>query len=40
VADAPRGSLGGVPDLLTCPAAELSARLDRGESLLPRSTIR
>jgi uncharacterized protein len=40
VADAPRGSLRGVPDLLTCPAAELSARLDRGESLLPRSTIR
>ncbi len=40
VADAPRGSLRGVPELLTCPATELSARLDRGESLLPRSTTR
>jgi uncharacterized protein len=40
VADTPHGSLRGVPDLLTCPAAELTARLDQGESLLPRSTTR
>jgi HD superfamily phosphohydrolase len=40
VADTPRGSLRGVPELLTCPATELGARLDRGESLLPRSTTR
>jgi uncharacterized protein len=40
VADAPRGSLRSVPDLLTCPAAELRARLDEGHSLLERSSIR
>jgi hypothetical protein len=40
VADPPRGSLRGVPELLTCPATELGARLDRGESLLPRSMTR
>jgi hypothetical protein len=39
VADAPRESLARVPDLLTCPAAELRARLDCGQSLLKRSTI-
>ena len=37
VADTPRAPLHGVPDLLTCPATELRARLDRGQALLERS---
>ncbi|MEO6057039.1 MAG: HD domain-containing protein [Gemmatimonadales bacterium] len=40
VAETPRVSLGGVPDLLTCPAAELRARLDGLQPLLKRSTAR
>ena len=38
VADAPRGPLRGVPELLTCPAAELTARLERDQPLLERSS--
>jgi hypothetical protein len=40
VAEMPRVQLRGVPDLLTCPAAELHARLDRGHTLLERSSTR
>jgi HD superfamily phosphohydrolase len=40
VAETPRAPLTGVPQLLTCPAAELRARVDRGEALLERSSTR
>ena len=40
VAEFPRAPLRGVPDLLTCPAHELAARLERGEPLLERSSTR
>jgi uncharacterized protein len=40
VADTPRGSLRGVPDLLTFPAAELKNRLDGHPPLLERSSTR
>jgi hypothetical protein len=36
VREAPRASLRGVPDLLTCPAAELRRRLDEEMPLLER----
>ena len=40
VAEPPRAPLRGVPDLLTCPAAELRDRLDEGHPLLQRSSTR
>ena len=40
VADTPRGSLRGIPDLLTLPAAELKTRLDGHQPLLERSSTR
>ena len=40
VAEMPHASLHAVPDLLTCPAAELSARLERDHPLLKRSSTR
>jgi HD superfamily phosphohydrolase len=40
VAEPARGSLRGVPDLLTCPAAELRQRLDGQSTLLERRIVR
>jgi hypothetical protein len=40
VAEAPRGSLDGLPELLTWPAAELRRRLDDENSLLQRRNAR
>jgi len=40
VAEPVRGSLRDVPDLLTCPAAELRQRLDGQSTLLERRTVR
>ena len=40
VADTPRGSLRGIPDLLTLPATELKTRLDGHQPLLERSSTR
>jgi hypothetical protein len=40
VAEAPIGSLDGLPELLTWPAAELRGRLDEENSLLQRRNAR